>query len=236
MCDFFHNPCSRRHLLSGIGAGSLLLSLPAVTLGSSDAMSSVSPDEALQWLKNGNQRFVSNKMEHPNLCALRLAETVKGGQHPFATILSCSDSRVPVEYIFDRGVGDLFVIRVAGNVADTDEIGTIEYGAGHLGTRLVVVMGHTRCGAVTAVVKGDRVGGNIPKLVDNIIPAATRVKSKSKDLSESALILEAIKENIRQAISDIQKNSQEMAHLIQGKKVRVVGALYDLETGRVEWL
>lgn len=223
---------SRRHLLTGLGASVALLAMGRVAHASS-APSGVTPDQALQWLKEGNQRFVEKRSERPHLSMERITETM-GGQHPFATILSCSDSRVPVEHLFDRGIGDLFVIRVAGNVADTDEIGTAEYGAGHLGTPVIVVLGHTRCGAVTAVVKGDKVGGSIPKLVDNIIPAVERAKAAK--LEGEALILSAIKENVLQSMADMVKNSQELAHLVHEGKVKVAGALYHLEDGKVEWL
>ncbi|MBF0176862.1 MAG: carbonic anhydrase [Magnetococcales bacterium] len=207
--------------------------LSRLSFASSESAPGVSPEQALAWLKEGNARFIEGKPEHPNMTAKRITET-NAGQHPFATIISCSDSRVPVEAVFDRGIGDLFVIRVAGNVADTDEIGTAEYGSGHLGVALVVVMGHTKCGAVTAVIKGDKVGGSIPKLVDNIIPAAER--SKAKQLTGDALVLDAIKENVKQSITDLTLHSEELDHLQKAGKVKFVGALYHTENGKVEWL
>ncbi|MBF0182998.1 MAG: nuclear transport factor 2 family protein [Magnetococcales bacterium] len=236
MCD---SPViSRRLLLSGlaVGFGALVLpKLPWISeAAASGAASSVTPEQALQWLKEGNARFTSGKVQTPNLTPQRIAETFSKGQHPFATLISCSDSRVPVEHIFDRGIGDLFVIRVAGNVADTDEIGTAEYGAGHLMTPLLVVVGHTKCGAVTAVVKGDQVGGSIPQLVDNIVPAATR--SKAKGLSGEALIVDAIRENVYQSLQDLREHSEELSHLEQHGKLKMVGALYHIEDGSVEWL
>lgn len=223
----------RRFVLAGIATGVVSLLLPRIPFASEKAPS-ISPDESLAKLKEGNARFVAGTLSHPNLTAQRIAETFSGGQHPFATIISCSDSRVPVEHVFDQGIGDLFVIRVAGNVADVDEIGTTEYGAGHLGTSLVVVMGHTKCGAVTAVLKGDKVGGNIPALVDNIIPAVERAKSKG--LTGDDILLEAIKENVKQSISDLTSRSEELAHLVKEGKVKLVGALYHIENGQVEWL
>ncbi|MBF8273024.1 MAG: carbonic anhydrase [Magnetococcales bacterium] len=225
---------TRRHVLAGLATGvASLLLLPRLSMASEKAPG-VTPDDALTRLKEGNARFVAGALTHPNLTAARIAETFSGGQHPFATIISCSDSRVPVEHVFDQGIGDLFVIRVAGNVADVDEIGTAEYGAGHLGTSLVVVMGHTKCGAVTAVLKGDKVGGNIPALVDNIIPAVERAKGKG--LTGDAILLEAIKENVRQSMTDLSGHSEELAHLIKEGKIKVVGALYHIENGQVEWL
>ncbi len=191
------------------------------------------PDQALAMLKEGNARYMSGKLTSPNVSQARRDET-KGGQHPFASILGCSDSRAPIELVFDRGIGDLFVIRVAGNVSDTDEIGTVEYGAGHLGTPLIVVLGHKKCGAVTAVVKGDKVGGSIPQLVDNIVPAAKRAKDKR--LEGDDLINRAISENVLQSISDMLTRSEEIRHLVASGKVKVVGAVYDLVDGHVEWM
>ncbi len=230
----------RRRVLTGIAMGIGILALPRFSLASDPAVPSghggpsVTPDQAMQWLKEGNQRFLNGTPERPNLTPQRIAETFHHGQHPFATIISCSDSRVPVEHIFDRGIGDLFVIRVAGNVADTDEIGTTEYGAGHLLTPLILVLGHTRCGAVTAVVKGDKVGGSIPKLVDNIIPAVNR--SKTKGLAGDSLISDAIRENIHQSIHDLSVNSEELKHLLHEGKVKIAGAIYHVEDGTIEWL
>lgn len=196
--------------------------------------SAVTPDQALANLKEGNARYVSGKSEHPRQDAKRRAETVSGGQHPFAIVLSCADSREPVEILFDQGIGDLFVIRVAGNVADIDELGTMEYGADHLGAPLIVVLGHTKCGAVTAVVKGESVHGNIPQLVDNIVPAAKKVKDKG--VSGDSAIPEAIKANVMQAIEDTFKHSEILRGRVAAGKLRIVGGVYDLEKGSVEWL
>ncbi|MEO5341312.1 MAG: nuclear transport factor 2 family protein [Magnetococcus sp. MYC-9] len=232
MCD---HSLTRRNLLAGVTVGVGACVLPKwLWATGSDAAPAIRAEQALQLLKEGNARFQAGQSEVPNLTPQRIAETASHGQHPFATIISCSDSRVPVEHVFDRGIGDLFVIRVAGNVADTDEIGTAEYGAGHLHTPLIVVLGHTRCGAVTAVVKGDGVGGSIPKLVDNIVPAAQRAKDKG--LSGDELVLDAIRENVRQSIGDLRAHSEELRHLEHEGKLQMVGAVYHLEDGSVEWL
>ncbi len=198
--------------------------------------SAVSAEDALAMLKEGNDRYAAEKAGHPNTSPARRQETVQNGQHPFATILTCSDSRVPVEYIFDRGIGDLFVIRVAGNVADTDEIGTAEYGVDHLGTPVLMVLGHTRCGAVTAVATGAEVHGKLPQLVDNIIPAVKKTQAQHPELKGEALVPEAIKNNIWQAIEDMLKNSDMLRSRAQSGKVRILGAMYDLETGKVSML
>jgi carbonic anhydrase len=203
--------------------------------GASDAVApTVTPDQALKNLKDGNARYLAGKSQHPRQDARRRAETVSGGQHPFAIILSCADSREPVEILFDQGIGDLFVVRVAGNVADVDELGTMEYGADHLGAPLIVVLGHAKCGAVTAVVKGEHVSGNIPALVDNIIPAAT--KSKAKNLTGDALIADAVKANVMQSIEDTFINSDVLRERVAGGKLKILGAVYDLEKGTVEWM
>lgn len=192
-----------------------------------------SASEALKALTDGNARYVGGKAVHPNQDATRRT-TVAKGQNPFVTVLTCSDSRVPVELLFDQGIGDTFVIRVAGNVADTDEIGTIEYGVGHLHTPLLVVMGHSSCGAVKAVLEGAQVHGSIPKLVDNIAPAAA--KAKESNLTGVALTGEAVKQNVWQSMDDVFKRSSEVRDLVKAKKLQVLGAVYDLESGEVTWI
>lgn len=195
----------------------------------------VTPAVALERLKKGNHRFAGGHSLSPNFSKARIQKTFEKGQHPYATILSCSDSRVPPEIIFDQGVGDLFVIRVAGNVADVDEIGTAEYGAGHLNTPLVVVLGHRKCGAVTAVANGEIVHGSIPKLVDNIVPAVTRIRLGRPGVPAATWIDDAIAENVRQSIMDL-KHSHIIHDLLNQKKVEIVGGVYDIETGAVNFL
>jgi carbonic anhydrase len=195
----------------------------------------VSPDQALEHLKQGNARFVSGKSNHPNQTFKRLKET-SSGQKPFATVLGCSDSREPVELIFDQGFGDVFVVRVAGNVADTDEVGTIEYGVGHLHTPLLLVLGHTKCGAVTAVATKAEVHGSIPQLVDNIVPAVERATAANPGLLPGDLVEKAIVENVWQSIADALKRSEEVRHLVAAGQLKIEGAVYDIATGKVNWL
>ncbi len=197
---------------------------------------SVSPDDALNRLREGNERFIAGRNIHPHLDKDRRIETSKDGQKPFATILGCSDSRVPVEQIFDQGVGDLFVVKVAGNVADTDEIGTIEYGTEHLGTSLLVVLGHTKCGAVTAVVTDAKLHGSLPGLVDNIKPAFDKAKHDHPNLVGKELVPSTIKANAFQGIADIISHSTIIAKLLKQGKLKIVAAQYDIETGEIEWL
>ena len=194
------------------------------------------PDQALQKLKDGHARFVDGKSTHPDATLARMKETADKGQKPFATVIGCSDSRVPLELIFDQGVGDIFVVRVAGNVCDTDEIGSIEYGAGHLKTPLIVVLGHTKCGAVTAVATKAEVGGSIPLLVDNITPAVENAKAANPGKDEATVVAAAIRANVFQSIQDLLTHSEEVRELVHEGKVKVVGALYAIEDGKIEWL
>lgn len=201
-----------------------------------------SPDQALALLKEGNARFVAGKPLRPHLDAARLrqAATENQGDYAYATVISCSDSRAPVESIFDAGIMDLFVVRVAGNVCDTDEIGSIEYGLAHVTTPVLVVLGHTQCGAVTAVTqavngKGHPLECNIPPLVDNIEPAVKRALAKSPQAKEEAVISLAIEENVWQGINDLFMRSPATRELARSGKVKVVGAVYDLGSGEVTW-
>jgi carbonic anhydrase len=196
----------------------------------------VSAEQAAAALREGNARFVAGKMEHPNLGYERRTATAAQGQAPFATIVTCSDSRVPVEYIFDRGIGDLFVVRVAGNVCDTDETGTVEYGVGHLHTPLVVVLGHEKCGAVKAVATGESVHGCLPKLVDNILPAVEQARRENPRSSGEPLFSAAVRCNVWRSIQDLLSRSSEVRELVSAGKVQVVGAVYDIESGAVSWL
>ena len=195
----------------------------------------IGADEALGRLKEGNTRYIGGAAVGPRQDAARRHETGTGGQHPFATVLSCADSRVPVEVVFDQGVGDVFVVRVAGNVANTDEIGTIEYGAEHLGVPLVVVLAHTKCGAVTAVVKNEHVTENIGKLVAPIVPAVAGVKNRFASADMDELISRSIEANMWQAISDMYAKSPLLKKMAADGKIKVVGALYDIDSGNVRW-
>ena len=195
-----------------------------------------SPDDILKQLKTTSERSAAGRRIYPNTSDSRRVETADKGQKPIATILACSDSRVPLEYIFDVGYGDIFVVRVAGNVCDVDETGSIEYGVGHLGTPLLIIMGHTSCGAVTAVAKGSEVHGSIPQLVDNIAPAVEKTKKSNPNLSIDQLIPLAIKQNVWQSIEDLLTRSDEVRKLAKNGKAKIVGAVYDIRSGKIEWL
>nr|MCU0604972.1 carbonic anhydrase [Desulfobacterales bacterium] len=201
------------------------------------------PDQVLQTLKEGNERFAVGQSAYQTCDPVRigLASRSDQGFYAYATVLSCSDSRVPVELIFDAGIMDLFVVRVAGNVADTDEIGSIEYGLAHVKTPVLVVLGHTRCGAVTAVTQavnghGHKLERNIPPLVDNIVPAVKRAMELHQDVHGDAIVPLAIEENVWQAVEDIFMRSPAVRDLSKSGDVLVTGAIYDLATGKVNWL
>ena len=213
--------------------------IPQVNMAASEP----SPDDAIRMLTEGNKRFVEGAPIHPNTFSARLrqAGTENQGDHAYATVLACSDSRVPVERIFDAGVIDIFVIRVAGNVADTDEIGSIEYGLAHVHTPVLVVLGHTQCGAVTTVArsihgKAHALERNILPLLDNIIPAVERAIKRHPDVHGDAIVPYAITENVWQGIEDLFMKSPATRNLVTSGKVKVVGAVYDVGTGRVDWL
>ena len=194
-------------------------------------------------LRAGNDRFTTGNSSHPHADRerLALAGTKNQGDFAYATVITCSDSRLPVEMIFDAGVMDLFVIRVAGNVCDTDEIGSIEYGLAHVNTPVLVVLGHTQCGAVTAVThalrgEGHALERNIPPLVDNIIPAAERAMKMHPDLHGDEIIPYAIEENVWQGIGDLFLRSAAVREMVHGGKVMIAPAIYDVGTGKIAWL
>lgn len=211
----------------------LLVFIPVTGMASSSGAHPVSPENGLKMLAEGNLRFALGQATHPNTSFSRRLLTTTEGQAPYATIIACSDSRVPVEILFDQGVGDLFVIKVAGNVADTDEIGSAEYGVDHLGTPVLMVLGHTYCGAVTAVTTGAEVHGSIPELVDNIVPAVEKARHEHPDADTPELIVKAIEANVWLAIEDILTKSHAIADRAKDGRVVVVGAVYDILTGKV---
>ena len=185
-------------------------------------------DEAVQRLLEGNQRYTGGRSIHPNQGTDR-REEVQRGQTPFAVILGCSDSRVPPEIIFDQGVGDLFVIRVAGNIVDDAVLGSIEYAAEHLGVGLVVVLGHQRCGAVQAAVKGGEARGHVAALIEAISPAVYEARTLPGDVVDNA-----IRASVRRSVSLLRTSRPLLGDLVRGGKLEVIGAYYRLEGGTVE--
>lgn len=196
----------------------------------------MTPEQALLRLKEGNARFMAGRSLRPNSDAARRKEAAAGGQHPFAAVIACSDSRVPVELLFDQGIGDIFVVRVAGNVCGMDETASIEYAIGHLSTPLFVVLGHSQCGAVTAVLEDEKLHGSIPELVKNIRPAVEMARREYPGLSGAALIEAAVRANARQSIADALKRSASIRGRADSGRLKIAGAVYDIATGGIEWL
>lgn len=198
-------------------------------------------DEALKKLMDGNQRFVSDRPAAKNLGDTRRKELIKG-QHPFAVVLSCSDSRVPPEHLFDQGLGDIFVVRTAGNIIDKVSIGSIEYGVEHLHVPLLVILGHQKCGAVTAAVESygkpqkaekGHVKDSISEIVNKIMPAVKQAKNSAHpgDVLENA-----IQGNMRNVYSELLKKSPVVKESVRSGKLKVVLAEYYLESGEVKIL
>ena len=205
----------------------LLLSIALVSVFAAEPTEpSVSPDAALAKLNEGNKRFVDAKVSAGKPNADRRAATAKG-QHPFAIIIGCADSRTSPEIIFDQNIGDLFVERTAGNVVDDYLLGGIEYAVEHLGSRLIVVLGHQRCGAVQAALESETAPGHISALVRDIQPAVQASKGKPGDA-----LANAVHENAMEMADKIRKNMDvgEVA-----SQVKVVSGYYSLDTGKVEW-
>lgn len=165
--------------------------------------------------------------KHPDQSIEHL-QLVSKVQYPFASVLGCADSRVPAEIIFDQGLGDLFVVRLAGNVASDMAIGSLEYATAVLGTQLIVVLGHKRCGAVAEALKDQAVPGRIGFVVEGIKPALTRVKFRTGDVNQNAVIA-----NIIYQVEKLQKDSVLLARLIREGKLKIVGAIYDIDTGKI---
>lgn len=200
--------------------------LIAADPSSSPAGSGLTPDEALTKLVEGNQRFVARKQLNPHQDLARITEVAES-QAPFAAILSCADSRVVPEIAFDQEIGDLFVVRVAGNVAITEDIASEEFAVGVLGAPLLVVLGHERCGAVAAAIEGGELPGVIESLVFAIRPAVQASEGESGDR-----LTNAIKSNVRLQAQRLQ-NSSVIASAVQEGKLKIVGAYYDLNTGEI---
>ena len=222
-----------RVLITRLMAAVACLTIWCGTAGASGG-SGVTPDEALKKLITGNNNFVGQKMTSHKMSTKGVRESLAKGQKPYAIILSCSDSRVPPEVIFDKGLGEIFVIRVAGNIPDPIVLGSIEYAAEHLGSPLIMVLGHERCGAVTAAVdaKG-KAEGNIGAIVTTIAPAVAKAKKEYAGKDKARFVETAVDENIKLVRASLTKNSSVIRHLVEAGKVRIVGAKYDLDDGKV---
>ena len=196
----------------------------------SNDISSSSPvksEEALEKLLSGNKKYLSGSVT-PNVSASLRTDLATNGQHPYAVVVTCSDSRVPAELIFNSSLGDIFVIRTAGNVVSDFEIGSVEYGEEHLGSPLVLVLGHTNCGAVTAATEGGEAGGNIQAIVNEITPSV----QKAKDAGAEDVLSKSIEFNVMNSVDKIL-SSDIIKELKEEGKVDVIGGVYDINTGAI---
>lgn len=196
----------------------------------------ITAEDALQRLREGNARFVSGDIEPGSQHYLVRREQLAAGQEPFAIVVGCSDSRVPVEIVFDQGLGDLFVIRVAGNIVAPSQIGSVEFAATNLGTRLVVVLGHSKCGAVDAALRAlasasEVASPNLRSIVDSIRPALEPLIAEKGEVD----IAEAVAANVRQSVARLRAGSSILQDLANSGEIKIVGAEYSIETGKVHF-
>ena len=225
----------KRNLLKAILVTGVLSAWGALAVASGGG-AGITADEALQKLMDGNKRYVESSMKACGDSTTAARENLAKGQKPYAIILSCSDSRVPPEIVFDKTMGEIFVVRVAGNIPDPVILGSIEYAAEHLGSPLVMVLGHERCGAVTAAVdaKG-KPEGNIGAIVKTITPAVKKARKECgaavKD--KTKLVECSIDQNVKLVAANLTKQSPVLAHLVKEGKLKIVTAKYDLDDGRV---
>jgi len=198
----------------------------------------ISAQDALARLRDGNRRFVANESTASAQLTPSQRLALTNGQQPFAIVLGCSDSRVPAELVFDQGFGELFVIRVAGNIVAPSQVGSVEFAAARFETRLVVVMGHSQCGAVTAAVEevlgqATNESRNLRSIVDRVRPSVEAVVTARANHDVDALIGDAVRANVRASVDHLRHGSQLLEALIQRDGLRVVGAEYSLESGVV---
>ena len=191
----------------------------------------VAPAEAISKLKEGNGRYTSGNLQHPGQTAERRTE-LANTQHPFATILSCSDSRVPPEIVFDQGLGDLFIVRVAGNVINDEGLGSVEYSVDHLGSRLILVLGHQNCGAVKAARETIAAKGNAPGHIESLVTAIKpAVEATAKEDLDAT-----IKVNVKHVVQALRSSTPILKAEVDAGKIQVIGGYYSLDTGAVTFL
>jgi carbonic anhydrase len=200
----------------------------------------ISARDALGLLRDGNRRFIADVRSRENLPSRARRVELAAGQAPFAAILGCSDSRVPVEIVFDQGLGDLFVIRVAGNIVAPSQIGSVEFAAEKFGTRLVVVLGHSQCGAIVTTLEQlqrpkENQSHNLHSIVDLVRPSVEALLASDLKHDLGRLIHEAVRANIRASVKHLRHGSEIIENLIQEDGLRIVGAEYSLETGEVDF-
>jgi carbonic anhydrase len=201
-----------------------------------DSQSKMSAKDALDTLMAGNARFLDDSRNNHQL--LKQVKETGAGQYPFAAVLSCIDSRVPVEVVFDQGIGDIFSARVAGNFINTDILGSLEYSCKVAGSKLVMVLGHTSCGAVKGACDHVELG-NITSMLSKIMPAVDNVKTadgEKRDSSNASFVNNVVVENVRLAIKNIHAHSPVLTEMEENGEIEIVGAVYDVKNGKVELL
>ncbi len=208
----------------------LMLAVLATTAVYAEEKNEITGEQAMQKLLEGNARFVSGNATHNDQNVVERRSELISGQHPFAVVVGCSDSRVPPEAVFDQGLGDIFVIRTAGQVLDNASLASIEYAVEHLGVPLVVVLGHDSCGAVTAAVNGGEVPGHLNSLVEFIQPAVDEAKEMG---DENELLNNSIDNNIMNIVKDLETSEPILSETVQEGELMIVGARYHLDTGEV---
>ncbi len=232
---------TRRQFLRSLSAAGALLAasgraaaaaVPAMTMQARDAMT---PDQALALLRAGNERFVTGRMLERDLAAQ--VRATASGQYPFAVVLGCIDSRVPPELVFDQGIGDIFSARIAGNFANTDLIGSLEFATKLAGAKLIVVLGHTECGAIKGACDNAQLG-NLTTTLSKIMPAVYTVTGVQGDRSSKnrAFVREVTRENVRLNVQALTDRSAVLRGLVDGNRIKVVGAMHDVDSGRVSLL
>lgn len=205
-----------------------------------ETQSTVTPSKAIEFLKEGNERFVSNLKMNRNL--LEQVNDTREGQWPFATILSCIDSRTSAELIFDQGLGDIFSVRIAGNFINKDILGSMEFGCGIAGSKLIVVLGHTECGALKGALNAEQTHSlemdNLNGLVDHFAPQIDKIllPGEEKSSANADLLDRLTTSNIQQSIIDIRQNSKTLREMEQEGKILIVGANYCVKSGKVTWI
>ena len=205
---------------------------PAARTEDHGSPAAVSPEAARARLEEGNRRYATSAVRPRRYRAERPG--LVGGQRPYAMVLSCADSRVPPEIVFDESLGRLFVIRVAGHVAGADELASVEYAVEHLGTRLLLVLGHGSCGAVTAALSPEDPTPSLAALLGEIRPAAEAAKAKGGD--PAVVVRHAVEENVRLQVKNLTVRSEPLQKAVAEGRLVVAGAVYDLGSGKVEWL
>lgn len=229
--------CKRKQSILNLNIIQKIYSMKAHT---SETQSTITPEKALEFLKEGNQRFVGNLKANRDL--LEQVNATREGQWPFAVVLSCIDSRTSAELIFDQGLGDVFSIRIAGNFVNQDILGSMEFGCNVAGSKLVVVLGHTKCGALKGGLDAAKIEGmgmdNLNHLIDHFDPIIKTIINEGEDRSSANddLLERLNQHNVKNAIDDIRKQSSTLKRLEEEGKIKIVGANYDVETGVVSWL